>query len=79
MGYLGLRTTRPASQLWIRCKNCFAIWRNERDRERHVNYYINGFSERNLIQGNLIILAQKWYFVLITLVLHSGFVINFAK
>ena len=28
--------------------------------ERHGNY-INGFSEKNLIQGNLVILAQKWH------------------
>ena len=68
----------PASQLWISCKDCFPILHNERDQKRHENY-INGFSERNLIEGNLIILAQKWYGVLITLDLLSGFFINFAQ
>ena len=38
---------------------------NEKGQERHGNY-INGFSERNLIQSNLVILEQKWYSVLLT-------------
>ena len=38
----------------------------------------NGFSERNLIMGNLVILEQKWYGVDLTLNLLSGFFINFT-
>ena len=38
---------------------------NEKGKERHGNY-INGFSEKDLIWGNLVILAQKWC-ILITL------------
>ena len=60
-----------SAQLWICCKDRFTIFHNERGQERHGNY-INGFSEKNLFQGNLIILAQKWY-VLITLGLLSVF------
>ena len=66
MGHLGLRTAHRASQLWICCKDCFIIFNN-------------GFSKRNLIQGNLVILAQKWYSVLIALDLISGFFISFAQ
>ena len=43
-----------SSQLWIRCKDCFTILRNERSQERHGNN-INAFSEKNLILGNLVI------------------------
>ena len=49
MGHLGPRMSHPASQLWIRCKDYFTIFYSERDQERHANY-INGFSEKNLIQ-----------------------------
>ena len=35
------------------------------------------FSKKNLIQGNLLVFAPNWY-VLITLGLLSGFLINFA-
>ena len=76
MGHLEPRMSIPASQLWIRCKDCFTILHNETGQERHGNY-INGFSERNLIQSNLIILEQIWYGVLLTLNLLSGFIINF--
>ena len=58
-----------SSQLWICRQDCFTILHNERGQERHGNY-INGFSEKNIILGNLIILAQKWY-MLITLDLLS--------
>ena len=58
MGTLGSRMSHSASQLWIRCKDCFTILHNERGQERHGNY-INGFSERNIIQSNLVILEQK--------------------
>ena len=60
MGHLGPRMSHPALQLWIGCKDCFTILHNEKDQERHGNY-INGFSERNLIQAYLVILEQKWY------------------
>ena len=62
----------PATQLWIHCKDCFTILPNKRGQERHGNY-VNGFSERNLIQSNLVILEQKWYDVLLTLNLLPGF------
>ena len=35
----------------------------------------NGFSERNLIMGNFVILEQKWYGVPLTLNLLSGFLL----
>ena len=57
---------------------CFTILHNERGQERNGNI-INGFSERNLIQSNLVILEQKWYGVLLTLNLLSGFLINFTQ
>ena len=60
MGHLGPRMSHPALQLWICCKDCFTILHNEKYQERHGNY-INGFSERNLIQTYLVILEQKWY------------------
>ena len=75
MGHLELRMSHSVSQHWIRCKDCFTILHNERGQERHGNY-INGFSERNLIQSNLVILEQKWYGVLLTLNLFSGFFIG---
>ena len=58
MGTLGSRMSHSASQLWIRCKDCFTVLQNERSQERHGNY-INGFSKRNIIQSNLVILEQK--------------------
>ena len=60
MGHLGPRMSHPASQRWICCKDCFTILHNERGQETHGNY-VNGFSERSLIQSNLAILEQKWY------------------
>ena len=66
------RTQNDASsQFWICHQGCFKILTNERGQERHRNY-INGFSEKNIIWGNLIILAQKWY-MLITLDLLAVF------
>ena len=47
LGHLGPRMSHLASQLWIRCNDCFTILHNERGEERHGNY-INGFSEINL-------------------------------
>ena len=57
MGNIGLRMSHPASQLCmcICCKNCSTILHNERGQEGH-GIYMNGFSERSLIQSNLIIL-----------------------
>ena len=78
MGHLGSRMSHPASQFWIRRKDCFTILHNERVQERHGNY-INGFSERSLIQSNLVILEQKWDGVFLTLNLLSGFFINFTQ
>ena len=49
MGHLGPRMSHPALQFWIRCKDYFTIFHNERGQKRHANY-INGFSEKNLIQ-----------------------------
>ena len=72
MGSLGSRMSYSASQLWIRCKDCFKILHNERGQERHGNY-INGFSGRNLIQSNLVGLEQKWSDIFITLDLLSRF------
>ena len=65
MGHLRPRVVHPASQLWIRCEDCFTILHNETGQERHGNFN-NGFSE-NLFQSNLVILEQKWYGVLLTL------------
>ena len=70
--------SHPASQLWIRCKDYLTTLHNERGHERHGNY-INGFSERNLIQSNLVILEQKWDVVHLTLNLLSGVFINFTQ
>ena len=42
--------------------------------ERHGNY-INGFSQKALIQCNLVILAQKWYGVFLILNLLSNFLL----
>ena len=78
MSHLGSRMSHPASQFWIRCKDCFTILHNERVQERHGNY-INGFSERSLIQCNRVILEQKWDGVLLTLNLLSGFFNNFVQ
>ena len=44
MGHLEPRMPRPASQLWIRCKDYFTILHNQRCQEKHGNY-INSFSE----------------------------------
>ena len=57
MGNIRLRMSHPASQLCmcICCKNCSTIFHNERGQEGH-GIYMNGFSERSLIQSNLIIL-----------------------
>ena len=52
-----------SSQLQISCKNCVTMLHNKRGKERHGNY-INGFSVKNLIWGNLIILGQKWCIVI---------------
>ena len=78
MGHLGPRISHLASPFWIRCSNCFTILHNERGQGRHGNY-INGFSERNLFHSSLVILEQKWYGVLLTLNLLSGFFINFTQ
>ena len=64
------------SQLWICCKDCFTILHKERGQERHGNF--TGFSEKNLIQDNLVILAQKWY-SLITFDLLSGFLFSILQ
>ena len=73
MVHLVPRMSHTASQLWIRCKDYFTILHNERGQERHGSY-INGFSEGNLIQSNLVILEQKWDVNLL-----SGFLINFTQ
>ena len=78
MGHLGPRISHPASQFWIRCKDCLTILNCERGQERHGNC-INGFSERNLIQSNLVILERKWDGAHLTLDLLSGFFINFTQ
>ena len=72
MGHLGPIIAHPASQLWIHFKDCFTVLHNERGQDGCGNY-VNGFSERNLIQSNLVISAQKWYGILKTLDLLSGF------
>ena len=63
MCHLGPRMSQPASQLWIRCKNCFTILHNR----------------RNLIQSNLVIFEQKLDGGLLALNLLSGFFINFRQ
>ena len=68
MGHLGPKMV--ISQLWICCKDSFTIFYKKKSQERH---YSNVFSEKkNLIQGNLAILVQKWL-ALITLDLLSGY------
>ena len=42
----------------IHSKDCFTILHYKRGQERHGNY-INGFSERNLIESNLAILIKN--------------------
>ena len=76
--HLGPRMSHPASPLWIRGKDCFTILHNESGLERHGNY-INGFSEENLIQRNLVFLEQKSYGVLLILNLLSGIFISFTQ
>ena len=63
MCHLGPRMSHPASQLWIRCKDCFTILHNR----------------RNFIQSNLVIFEQKLDGVLLALNLLSGFFINFTQ
>ena len=75
--HLGPRMSHPASPLWIRGKDCFTILHNESGIERHGNS-INGFSEGNLIQRNLVFLKQKSYGVLLTLNLLTGIFISFT-
>ena len=75
MNHLEPRISHPASQPWICCEDCFTTLHNERGQVRHGNYF-NGFSERNLIQSNLIILEQKYHGVILTLNLLSGFFIG---
>ena len=52
IGHLGPRMTHPVSQLSIRYKGCFKISIKGATRD--------GFSEKILIQDNLVILAKKW-------------------
>ena len=75
--HLGPRISHPVSPLWIRSKDCFTILHNESGLERHGNS-INGFSEGNLIQRNLVFLKQKSYGVLLTLNLLTGIFISFT-
>ena len=72
------RMAHPAAQVQICCKNCFTILHNQRGQERLGNYF-NGFSKRNLIQGNLVNLTQKWYGILIILNLLLSVFINFTQ
>ena len=46
-------TSCLSDSLW----RLFTILRNERGHERHGNY-MNGFSERNLVHSNLVILER---------------------
>ena len=68
MGHLGPRMAHPHNS---GSAVSIVLQFFERGQERHENYF-NGFSEKNFIEGNSIILVQKWYFV-ITLDLLSGF------
>ena len=45
-----------SSQLWISCQDCFTILYSERGQDIHGNY-IDGFSEKSLIPGSLVILV----------------------
>ena len=38
IGHLGSRMSHLASQLWIRCNDCFIILHNERGQERDENF-----------------------------------------
>ena len=58
MGHLRPRMSHPASQLWISCKDYFTILHNEMGQEICENY-INGFSEKNSVHSNMVILQQK--------------------
>ena len=42
-----------SAQLWICCKECSTILHNEKGQESHGNY-VNGFFQKNPIQGNLV-------------------------
>ena len=66
----GTQNVASYLKLWFYCKDYFTILHNERD-QRDMG--INGFSERNLIQSNLVVLRQKGCDVVITLDLQSGF------
>ena len=58
MGYLGPRMSHLASELWICCNDCFTFLHNEMGQEICENY-INGFSEKNSVHSNMVILQQK--------------------
>ena len=81
MDHFDLRPIIPHSvwQLWISCKDCFTILHNERGQERHANYF-NSFSERNIIVFRAIrSFGTKMVCALFTLILLSGFFINFTQ
>ena len=69
MDHLGPKMGNPHNFLCIHHQDCFTTLHNGRGQERCGNYV---FCEKNLIQGNLVILAPKWY-ALITLDLLSVF------
>ena len=74
MGHLGPRMNlTPASQLWVRCKDCFAILHNKRGQERDMEIILM------VLHSNFVILEQKWYGVLLTLNLLSGFFTDFTQ
>ena len=67
MGHLRPKMARPRNSGYpVRI-----VLHNESGKERHRNY-INRFSEKKLIWGNLVILAQIWC-VFITLDILQGF------
>ena len=75
-----LETGCEISQFWINCEDCFfnfAQWKGPRET---LKLYWRFFWKKSYcIQSNLIILEQKWYGVLFTLTLFSGFFINFTQ
>ena len=61
-----------SSRLCFHCQDCFTILHNAPLAKRDIEIILMAFLKKNLIRGNLVILAQKWW-VLITLDLFSVF------
>ena len=86
MGHLGPRMSHPVSRKDVRSHNsglavriAFSIF-TMKGAKRDIEIILMVFLKKSYcIQSNLIILEQKWYGVLFTLTLFSGFFINFTQ